>query len=78
MSCKNKNTHDAWNTVLTIGGGIAIGTVGVAAVVAAPLEIGLTIALLGATKYALDKHNEHKHDEEIITPEPAADTTSDS
>ena len=58
MSCKpNKDT---WDTVITVAGGIAIGTVAVAAVVAAPLEIVTTIALVGATKLALDKNRERK------------------
>ena len=55
MTCK-KN-HKAWNTFITVAGGVAVGTVGVAAVVAAPLEIGLTLALLAGTKMALDKNN---------------------
>ena len=53
MSCTHKNK---WDTVITIAGGVAIGTVAVAAVVAAPLEIVTTIALVGATKLALDKN----------------------
>ena len=55
MSCKK---HETTNTIITIAGGIAIGTVAVAAIVAAPLEIVTTIALVGATKLALDKNNE--------------------
>ena len=63
MSCGNQKKHDAINTAIGIGGGIAIGTVAVAAIVAAPLEIGLTLALVGATKYVLNKHNSHTHEE---------------
>ena len=71
MSCNNKS-RDKWDTVITIAGGVAIGTVAVAAVVAAPLEIVTTIALIGATKLALEKNKEarkcdveeHTHDEE--------------
>ena len=55
MSCNNKN-RDAWDSVIMIAGGIAIGTVAVAAVVAAPLEIVTTAVLVGATKVALDKN----------------------
>ena len=64
MSCNNKN-RDKWDTVITIAGGVAIGTVAVAAVVAAPLEIATTLVLVGATKMALDKNKEsRKCDEE--------------
>jgi len=71
MSCNNKN-KDRWDTVITVAGGIAIGTVAVAAVVAAPLEIVTTAVLVGATKFALDKNKdgrkcdveEHDHDAE--------------
>ena len=64
MSCNNKN-RDAWDNVIMIAGGIAIGTVAVAAVVAAPLEIVTTAVLVGATKLALDKNKEaRKCDEE--------------
>ena len=64
MSCNNLN-RDKWDTVITIAGGVAIGTVAVAAVVAAPLEIVTTIALVGATKLALNKNKEsRKCDEE--------------
>ncbi len=49
--------QNKWNTVITIAGGIAIGTAGVALVVAAPLEIVTTAVLIGATKYALNKTN---------------------
>ena len=64
MSCNNKN-RDAWDSVIMIAGGIAIGTVAVAAVVAAPLEIVTTAVLVGATKLALDKNKEsRKCDEE--------------
>ena len=71
MSCNNES-RDKWDTIITVAGGIAIGTVAVAAVVAAPLEIVTTIALVGATKLALDKNREarkcdveeHNHDEE--------------
>ena len=64
MSCNEKN-RDAWNNVIMIAGGIAIGTVAVAAVVAAPLEIVTTAVLVGATKYALEKNKEaRKCDEE--------------
>ena len=71
MTCNNKS-KDRWDTVITVAGGIAIGTVAVAAVVAAPLEIVTTAVLIGATKYALEKNKEsrkcdveeHNHDEE--------------
>ena len=64
MSCNLKD-RDKWDTVITVAGGIAIGTVAVAAVVAAPLEIVTTIALVGATKLALEKNREaRKCDEE--------------
>ena len=71
MSCNNKS-KDKWDTIITVAGGIAIGTVAVAAVVAAPLEIVTTVVLVGATKYALDKNNkarkcdveEHDHSDE--------------
>lgn len=71
MSC-NKKSRDNWDTVIKIAGGVAIGTVAVAAVVAAPFEIVTTAVLVGATKFALDKNKEgrkcdveeHKHDEE--------------
>ena len=69
MSCKPNK--EKWDTVITIAGGIAIGTVAVAAVVAAPLEIVTTVALVGATKLALEKNRErkctedHKHDDEV-------------
>ena len=67
MSCNNKN-RDAWDNVIMIAGGVAIGTVAVAAVVAAPLEIVTTIALVGATKLALDKNRKaRKCDEEEHT-----------
>ena len=69
MSCNNQN-RDKWDTIITVAGGIAIGTVAVAAVVAAPLEIVTTIALVGATKLALDKNREaRKCDEEGHTHE---------
>ena len=67
MSCGNQKKHDTINTVIGIAGGVAIGTVAVAAIVAAPLEIGLTLALAGATKFALNKHNSHTHEEETVT-----------
>ena len=64
MACKrNKN----WDTAITIAGGVAIGTCAVAAIVAAPIEIGLTAALLAGTKYALGKKEctkEHEHCDE--------------
>ena len=71
MSC-NEKSRDRWDTVITVAGGIAIGTVAVAAVVAAPLEIVTTAVLVGATKFALDKNREarkcdveeHNHDAE--------------
>ena len=64
MSCNNQS-RDKWDTVITIAGGVAIGTVAVAAVVAAPLEIVTTIALVGATKLALEKNKKaRKCDEE--------------
>ena len=69
MSCGNQKKHDTINTVIGIAGGVAIGTVAVAAIVAAPLEIGLTLALVGATKFALDKHNKHDHKEETVDKE---------
>ena len=53
-----------WDTVFTVAGGIAIGTVAVAAVVAAPLEIITTVALIGATKLALDKNKSCNKEEE--------------
>ena len=59
MSCNNKS-RDRWDTVITVAGGIAIGTVAVAAVVATPLEIVTTVALVGATKLALDKNRNRK------------------
>ena len=69
MSCNNKS-RDKWDTVITIAGGIAIGTVAVAAVVAAPLEIVTTGVLLAATKYALEKNKEARQcDEEDHTHE---------
>ena len=69
MSCNNKN-RDAWDNVIMIAGGIAIGTVAVAAVVAAPLEIVTTAVLVGATKVALDKNKKaRKCDEEGHTHE---------
>ena len=69
MSCKPNK--EKWDTVITIAGGIAIGTVAVAAVVAAPLEIVTTVVLVGATKLALDKNRnrectkDHEHDEQV-------------
>ncbi len=57
MSCNNKS-RDNWDTVIKIAGGIAIGTVAVAAVVAAPLEIATTLVVVGVTKAALDKNKE--------------------
>ena len=67
MSCNLKD-RDKWDTVITVAGGIAIGTVAVAAVVAAPLEIVTTIALIGATKLALEKNRKgRKCDEEEHT-----------
>ena len=62
MSCKKDN----WNKIATIAGGIAIGACGIGLVIAAPLEIGLTVAVVGATKLALDKttceDEEHTHE----------------
>ena len=69
MSCGNQKKHDAINTAIGVAGGIAVGTVAVAAIVAAPVEIGLTLTLLAATKYALNKHNNHTHEEEVATEE---------
>ena len=63
MSCNVKN-REKWDTVITVAGGIAIGTVAVAAIVAAPLEIATTLVLVGATKYALDKNKEARKCEE--------------
>ena len=43
---------------------MAIGVAAVGVVIAAPVEIAVTAAAIGATKWALKKHNEHTHEEE--------------
>ena len=62
MSCQKK--QDAINTAIVIVGGITLATVGIAAIVAAPLEIVTTAVVVGGMKYALDRNNAHKHTEE--------------
>ena len=62
MSCQKK--QDAINTAIVIVGGITLATVGIGAIIAAPLEIVTTAVVVGAMKYALDKNNSHKHTEE--------------
>ena len=71
MSCNTKN-KDFWNTFISIGGGIAAGTAAVAVVVAAPVEIAVTVGLVALTKVAVDANEkmnrcddpDHNHDDE--------------
>jgi len=70
--CTNPETHKAWNKAMAIGGGVVIGVAAVGAIIAAPVEIAITVAAVGVTKWALKKHNEHTHEHEeaetTVTP----------